>query len=133
MGGQRAISGAKIYLMTRSIMGTGVLTMNIGLPIGLGLVIGLAPVAVADNLTTMFSLAGKCLAVTAMDAVTDPSLCINKLVSIETTNGRLGFAFTLTRKGDSKPVVISFFGDGAKELHLDKDTAMQPIDRVHFT
>ena len=88
--------------MTRSIMGTGVLTMNIGLPIGLGLVIGLAPVAVADNLTTMFSLAGKCLAVTAMDAVTDPSLCINKLVSIETTNGRLGFAFTLTRKGDSR-------------------------------
>ena len=31
------------------------------------------------------------------------------------------------------PTVISFFGDGPKQLHIDADTAMQPIDHVNFT
>ena len=87
----------------------------------------------ADNLTTLATLTGRCTAVMAMDVVTDPSLCLNKVVNVEFPNGRLGFAFTLQRKGDPKPTVISFFGDGPKQLHIDADTAMQPIDHVNFT
>ena len=29
-------------------------------------------------------------------------------------------------------VLISFFGDGSKQSHPDAETAIQPIDRVHF-
>jgi hypothetical protein len=67
-----------------------------------------------------------------MDVVTDPSLCSNKVVNIEFPNGRLGFMFSLNRKGES-PVIVSFFGSGEKQLHITKDIAMQPIDQVHFT
>jgi hypothetical protein len=87
----------------------------------------------ADNLTTLATLTGRCTAVMAMDVVTDPSLCLNKVVNIEFPNGRLGFAFTLQHKVDPKPTIISFFGDGPKQLHIDADTAMQPIDHVNFT
>jgi hypothetical protein len=87
----------------------------------------------ADNLTTMGALTGKCTAVMAMDVATNPSLCLDKVVNIEFPNGRLGFAFTLQHKGDAKATVISFFGDGPKQLHIDADTAMQPIDHVNFT
>jgi hypothetical protein len=87
----------------------------------------------ADNLTILATLTGKCTSVTAMDVVTDPALCVPKMTNIEYPNGRLGFIFLMSRKHDARSVVISFFGDGEKQLHLDKDTAMQPIDRVHFT
>jgi hypothetical protein len=87
----------------------------------------------ADNLTTLATLPGKCIAVIAMDVVSDPTLCASKMSNIEFPNGRLGFIFVMNRPHDARSVVISFFGDGRKQLHLDKDTAMQPIDQVHFT
>ena len=59
--------------------------------------------------------------------------CMDKVVNIEFPNGRIGFAFNLKRRGQSQIVTISFFGDGEKQLHLNADTAMQPIDKVHFT
>lgn len=95
--------------------------------------VGLTSAAVADNLTRLATLTGRCIALTAMDVVTDPSLCTNKVVNIEYPNGRIGFLFTMMKKGDPKPLVVSFFGDGKNQLHIDADTAMQPIDRVHFT
>jgi hypothetical protein len=98
-----------------------------------GLAVGVPSAAVADQLTTLATLTGRCTAITAMDVVTDPSLCVSRVVNVELPNGRLGFAFTLQRKGEPKPTVISFFGDGPKQLHIDADTAMQPIDHVNFT
>jgi hypothetical protein len=99
----------------------------------IGLAVGIPPAAFAGNLTTLATLSGTCTSITAMDVVTDPSFCLNKIVNVEFPNNRLGFAFTLQRKGDLKPAIISFFGDGPKQLHLDADTAMQPIDHVNFT
>jgi hypothetical protein len=97
------------------------------------LAVGIPPAAFADKLTNLATLTGRCTAITAMDVVTDPSLCSNKVINVEFPNGRLGFAFSLQRKGDPNPTVISFFGDGPKQLHIDADTAMQPIDHVNFT
>jgi hypothetical protein len=102
------------------------------LSFGLSIAIWLTP-ALADNLTVLGTLSGKCISATAMDVVTDSSLCMNSVVNIEFPNGRLGFMFNLRRKGEQQLVTISFFGDGTKQLHLNQDTAMQPIDRVHFT
>jgi hypothetical protein len=69
----------------------------------------------------------------AMDVVTDPAHCLNKVVNFEFPNGRLGFAFALKGDPTKKTTVISFFGDGPKQLHIDTDNAVQPIDRVNFT
>jgi hypothetical protein len=112
---------------------TAVTRANASVWLGVAFSVGLTSAAVADNLTRLATLTGKCTAITAMDVVSDPSLCINKVVNIEYPNGRIGFLFTMMKKGDPKPVVVSFFGDGKNQLHIDADTAMQPIDRVHFT
>jgi hypothetical protein len=89
--------------------------------------------ASADNLTVMATLTGVCKNAMAMDVATDPGLCQDKVVNVEYPNGRIGFVFILQKKGSKDVVVISFFGDGRQQLHLDPDTAMQPVDRVHFT
>jgi len=67
-----------------------------------------------------------------MDVVTNPSVCSNKVLNVEFPNGRMGFAFTL-QNSKGNPTIVSFFGDGSKQLHIDADTAMQPIDHVNFT
>ena len=95
--------------------------------------VGISTAALADNLTTFGTLTGRCTAVTAMDVSTAPTLCSNKLVNVEFPNGRVGFVFTLQRTGDVKPTVISFFGNGSEQLHVDADTAVQPVDSVNFT
>ena len=92
-----------------------------------------AQVAPADNVTVTATLTGVCKNAMAMDVATDPGLCQNKVLNLEFPNGRIGFVFVLQKKGSKDVVVISFFGDGRQQLHLNADTAMQPIDRVHFT
>jgi hypothetical protein len=105
--------------------------MNMRLPIALAFTTGVSWPSFGDNLTVLGTLTGKCTSVTAMDVVADASICMDKVVNIEFPNGRIGFAFNLKRRGESQIVTISFFGDGEKQLHLNADTAMQPIDKVH--
>jgi hypothetical protein len=107
--------------------------MNMRLPIALAFTTGVSWPSFGDNLTVLGTLTGKCTSVTAMDVVADASICMDKVINIEFPNGRIGFAFNLKRRGESQVVTISFFGDGEKQLHLNADTAMQPIDKVHFT
>jgi hypothetical protein len=97
------------------------------------LAVAISVPALSDSLTTLATLTGRCTAVTEMDVAIDPALCLNKVINVEFPNGRLGFVFSAQRKGDPKPTVISFFGDGSKQLHIDADTAMQPVDHVNFT
>jgi hypothetical protein len=107
--------------------------MDLKALIGFCLAITTGSAALADNLTTLATLSGKCNAAMAMDVRTDPSLCINKVVNVELPNGRKGFLFNLRRSGEKQISTISFFGDGRKQRRLDPGTALQPIDRVHFT
>ena len=78
------------------------------------------------------TLTGTCIKVTAMNTPADPAKCSNKLANTEFSTGRIGFTFVITGK-DGSVAVISFFGDGAKQIHTDKDHVTQPIDRVAFT
>jgi hypothetical protein len=98
-----------------------------------GALVVIAATARADDMTTYAALTGRCTAVVVLDAVTDPSRCANQVVNIEFPSGRFGFMFVLNRRGDAAPVVFSFLGDGARQLHPDGDTAIQPIDRVYVT
>jgi hypothetical protein len=88
--------------------------------------------AYADNVTTFVFMTGECNSISAMNVATDPRRCDNKIVNVEYPNGRVGFVFTLKKSGQTG-AVISFFGDGVKQIHLDPNTVSQPVDRVHFT
>ena len=103
------------------------------LAFSLALGMTVAQAAPADNLKVIATLTGVCKNAMAMDVATDPALCQNKVVNFEFPNGRLGFVFVLQKKGSKDVAVVSFFGHGKQQLHLNPDTAMQPIDRVHFT
>jgi hypothetical protein len=92
-----------------------------------------AATARADDVTTYAALSGRCTAVVMLDIVADPSRCAKQVVNVEFPSGRFGFMFVLNQRGDATPVVFSFLGDGARQLHPDGDTAIQPIDHVYFT
>jgi len=87
----------------------------------------------ADDVTTYSALTGRCTAVVTMDVVTDPTRCAKQVVNIEYPSGRTGFMFVLNQRGDATPTVFSFLGDGARQLHPNGDTAIQPIDHVYVT
>jgi hypothetical protein len=91
----------------------------------------IASTAHADDLTTYTALAGRCTGIVAIDVAAAAVHC-PKVVAIEFPSGRSGFMFLLNRSG-ATPLVFSFFGDGAKRLHPDAATTIQPIDRVYFT
>ena len=80
---------------------------------------------------TVATLSGKCTSFVAMGISADPALCKNQVMNIEMPNGRNGFAFFLN-KPNGESAMVTFFGDGNKQVHKDKDHAIQPIDRVRF-
>lgn len=81
---------------------------------------------------TISMLHGTCTKLMAMGTETDPRFCDGKVFNAEFPNGRNGFTFLMEGK-DGTSAVIGFFGDGNKQIHKDKDHAVQPIDRVHLT
>lgn len=80
---------------------------------------------------TIATLAGKCTRLTALGKSANTRLCSNKVVNTELSNGRNGFTFVLNVSGDSS-AVITFSGNGASQVHKDKNHVMQPVDRVLF-
>ena len=82
--------------------------------------------AFAANGPTIGAMDGQCIALIAFDSAT---ACDTKIVNMEFPNGRNGFLFFTS----DKKVVVSFFGDGHKQLHPDADTAVQPVDHVNIT
>ncbi|HXC27773.1 MAG TPA: hypothetical protein VNV38_07440 [Stellaceae bacterium] len=94
---------------------------------------GATTAALPDNLTITAVLAGKCTSATAMDVAMKSGPCTDKIIQVELPNQRLGFTFFLRREGEKNSgTFFAFWGDGSKQLHLNPDTAMQPIDRVDF-
>lgn len=88
-------------------------------------------VAHADNLKTLAMLSGHCKNAMAMDVADDAQLCLHVVLKMELPNGRIGFMFTIPKENSRDVVVFLFFGDVTKQLQLDSDTTLQPIDRVH--
>jgi hypothetical protein len=89
--------------------------------------------ASAAGMTTLMVLRGTCIKVVAMNIDSDVKFCDSKLSHIELPNARLGFQFLLEKPGDRRAVVVSFFGDGKKQVKPNPDSAVMPIDRVRFT
>ncbi len=99
----------------------------------LATILAVTPIAaMANNVTTIAVVTGKCAKVMVMDIDSEPSLCSDKVTNAELPNGRLGFTFTMHHRGHPS-VAFSFFGNGVNQMHINADTAVQPIDHVNFT
>ncbi len=81
---------------------------------------------------TVATLTGKCIKASAMNTPADPAMCSHKVMNMAYPNGRNGFTFVLTAKNGSA-AVVSFSGDGSKQIQNDKNHVTQPVDRIMFT
>jgi hypothetical protein len=94
--------------------------------------LALSTSALADKTTSFADATGTCTRAVVKDLTSDPGLCSNKMVNVVFPNGRVGFIFILSGRTENTGGTFSFFGDGPKQIHRDKDNVIQPVDKVHF-
>lgn len=75
---------------------------------------------------------GTCAKAVILNEPRNVDECQSYVIQQALPNGRIGFMFTLA-KGPAKTdkfLMISFFGDGANQVHLTADSVVQPFDTV---
>ena len=99
----------------------------------LAVVAGLPAVSAPNQSATVATFTGRCTKVMPKNVVIDPAACSDTVTKLELPDGQTGFTFMLSKLGDSKAALMSFFGGGSKSVKRHKGDTTLPIHRVYFT
>ena len=76
-------------------------------------VAGLPAVSAPNQSATVATFTGRCTKVMPKNVVIDPAACSDTVTKLELPDGQTGFTFMLSKLGDSKAALMSFFGTGS--------------------
>ena len=82
---------------------------------------------------TFETLTGECNKVMLMDVLTDPAVCSDQVTAIRSSNGTLGYAFTIDSQGNPKPWIISFSGAKLRHESRNGGTNIFSVYKIYLT
>ena len=108
--------------------------MKAALVLGVVTVVAGCPAVSARNQSArVATFPGTCTRVMPKNVVIDPAACSDTVTKLELPDGQTGFTFMLTKQGESKAALMSFFGTVSTHVKRHNGDTTLPIHRVYFT